>query len=422
MSQVSANRYESLDVWRGVACLLVIVYHSTLFAATPDLWNRVLTTGGSVWEWGLMVCTQGKIGVPIFFVISGYCIAASTEAVRKGSHGPGVFFLRRFRRIYPPYWILLLATVVSVAVLPDAFLPGQTPGQPDLLPRPASLTPMHWVGATTLTEEWRPLLGGPPKCHFLNHAWTLCYEEQFYAVVGVILLVARKHFYPVVAAVTALIYLNITDLNALLGFRIGVDLNRYQLVAPGTFLAGLWLAFAAGVGVYFWVTQGHRGINRMIAILLIGGTFWAAQPLQGLLQYDTTLSKCLTVAFPFALLLAVLHRYDNVISTARALAPIRFCGRMCYSLYLVHAPLCVLLTWSLYQYGLTSAAQTLLITLPLCLAASLAFGYAFHRLVERHFINSQRSTRKHVRTDSTNRMNGTNRIAREVKAPTRLPA
>src|SRR5262245_25324420 len=103
----SSQRYDTLDAWRGIACLLVIVYHSTLFGVAPADWDRVIQSGGSVWDWTLMACTQGKIGVPIFFVISGYCIAASAESVRGNRHGAGAFFVRRFRRIYPPYWILM---------------------------------------------------------------------------------------------------------------------------------------------------------------------------------------------------------------------------------------------------------------------------------------------------------------------------
>jgi peptidoglycan/LPS O-acetylase OafA/YrhL len=342
----------------------------------------LIHSGGSLWDWLIHVSLEGRLGVPIFFVISGYCIAASAESVRRGSHGTGSFFLRRFRRIYPPYWIVLAGTAVIVEVLPATWLPAQIPG--------GTLAPPQWAGAVTLTEEWRPLLGGPPKRHFLNHSWTLCYEEQFYAVVGVILLVARRWFYPSVAAVTALTYLNVTDLNALVGSRLGLDLNRFQFAAPGTFISGLWLAFAAGVAVYYWLTRATSFQKRMIAVVLLGGTAWAAQPLSGLLTNNATLSKCLVVAFLFAFVLLGLHRCDRRMSAARVFAPLQFCGRMCYSLYLVHAPLCWVLSWALYRNGLNSPAPTLLITLPVCLVTSVIAGYAFHRGVERHFLNSSR--------------------------------
>ena len=63
-------RYHSLDFWRGVACLLVIVYHSTFYAATPKLLagvragamgenDAVLSTGGTV-----KVAAHRRIAVP----------------------------------------------------------------------------------------------------------------------------------------------------------------------------------------------------------------------------------------------------------------------------------------------------------------------------------------------------------------------
>jgi peptidoglycan/LPS O-acetylase OafA/YrhL len=393
MSAPSARRYDSLDVWRGVACLSVLVFHATLFTATPDLWDRVLASGGTATEWTLALTIHGKIGVPLFFVVSGYCITAAAVAVQEGRHGTWAFFVRRVRRIYPPYWVLLATVVVVVAALPAAWLPASVPDEPDLLPRPGSLTPAQWFGAVTLTEEWRPVVAGPPKQHFLNHAWTLCYEEQFYAVVGLTLVLTRRHFYSLVAAVTAAVYLNVTDLNALLGTRLGIELNRYQLHAPGAFLDGMWLAFAAGVGVQYAVTGRSPSARRAIIVLLLGGLIWAARPLDALLGYHTTLAKCLTTAFSFALLLIVLHRYDRTVAAARILAPFRFCGRMCYSLYLVHAPLCVLLGWACHRAGLTGPVQSLTITLPVCLVASLVAGLIFHRYVERRFLNSNAAER-----------------------------
>jgi peptidoglycan/LPS O-acetylase OafA/YrhL len=393
MPAPSARRYESLDVWRGVACLSVLVFHATLFTATPGLWDRVLASGGTATEWALALTIQGKFGVPLFFVVSGYCITAAAVAVQEGRHGTGAFFVRRVRRIYPPYWVLLATVVVVAAALPDAWLPASAPDELGLLPRPGTLTPAQWFGAVTLTEEWRPVVAGPPKQHFLNHAWTLCYEEQFYAVVGLTLVLSRRYFYPLVAVVTAAVYLNVTDLNALLGTRLGIELNRYQLHAPGTFLDGMWLAFAAGVGVHYAVTGRSPSARRAIILLLLGGLAWAARPLDALLGYHTTLAKCLTTAFPFALLLIVLHRYDRIVAAARIFAPLRFCGRMCYSLYLVHAPVCVLLGWACYRAGLTGPVQSLAITLPACLVSSLVAGLTFHRFVERRYLNSNDATR-----------------------------
>jgi peptidoglycan/LPS O-acetylase OafA/YrhL len=82
-----------------------------------------------------------------------------------------------------------------------------------------------------------------------------------------------------------------------------------------------------------------------------------------------------------------------VLSTARATAPLRFCGRMCYSLYLTHPLAAAPVAWACYRSGLTSPAATVLVTLPLCAILSVGLGYAFHRVVERRFLNAPSAPR-----------------------------
>jgi peptidoglycan/LPS O-acetylase OafA/YrhL len=76
-----------LDAWRGLAALGVVLYHLGLY------------------HLGLgMTFDLGHASVMVFFVISGYCIAASAESCRRNNVGPGGYVWRRVRRIYPPYF------------------------------------------------------------------------------------------------------------------------------------------------------------------------------------------------------------------------------------------------------------------------------------------------------------------------------
>jgi peptidoglycan/LPS O-acetylase OafA/YrhL len=64
-------RYASLDHWRGVAALGVMVFHS---------FGAVRIAGQSVHpsiQWLKWLSDFGWFGVHLFFVISGYCIAAN---------------------------------------------------------------------------------------------------------------------------------------------------------------------------------------------------------------------------------------------------------------------------------------------------------------------------------------------------------
>src|SRR3954471_7559964 len=82
----AAPRYQSLDFWRGVACLLVIVFHATFYQAHSSSTSlSALIVRATKWFW---------IGVPMFFVISGYCITASADRLRRREQSVRIFAWR----------------------------------------------------------------------------------------------------------------------------------------------------------------------------------------------------------------------------------------------------------------------------------------------------------------------------------------
>lgn len=369
-------RYESLDAWRGVACLLVVFFHSSVYLACESFDAGVRAHGGSVFDWFIVAAGRFWIGVPLFFAVSGYCIAASADSVRSGSGGVGRYFVRRLRRIYPPLWAAIgLALAVTVA-LPAFARPGPTAEGMVPLESPLRLSVWQWAGNFTLTESWRPALGGPGCDYVLGQLWTLCYEEQFYLVVGLLLVVARRWFFPGVWMVTGLVLFNLSAL------------NPYPVRVAGTFLDGLWLAFAAGVAVYYRLAYAPPALGTAIevAVLALGLASAASEP--NLFDTRQTLGKYNAVACLFAVTLCRLHRFDATLAAARATAPLRFCGRMCYSLYLTHPLVAVPTAWMCYRVGLTSPAATVLVTVPLCTLLSVGLGHVFHRAVERRFLNA----------------------------------
>jgi len=99
-----------LDYARGVAIFLVFFIHSARHAfgeqnLDPQLaLSRLLHFAFP--ELLLVIPSLGWVGVPIFFVISGFCIHLSHA--RSKETGFKRFFIRRFFRIYPPYLVALL--------------------------------------------------------------------------------------------------------------------------------------------------------------------------------------------------------------------------------------------------------------------------------------------------------------------------
>lgn len=383
-------RYQMLDIWRGVACLMIVVLHASFYFACDD--SSAIRAESPIGGMIHSAISRFGSGVHLFFVISGYCIAATVDASRRRSNVGADFFIRRFRRIFPPYWFALLFTIaLVVAATTLGFGPMiSDAGKVDtgVLPQPGGLSAWQWIGNLTLTEHWRYHVIGNGELKLLGPSWSLCYEEQFYAICGLILLVAPRWFFK-----GAIIVSLFTVAMMTLAMQLG-GLHTFN----GFFFDGRWLLFAVGVLVYH-----HINYSKALRSLATPAVLLAAFLSLGMLRYGVlrgatadTKARCfeLLVAVGFGITLLTLHRWDRQISNVRLLAPLAWCGRMCYSLYLIHWPVSKLISAALHGAGVRGVWPTLLISVPVCLAASLAASYAFYRLIECRFMNtSSRKTR-----------------------------
>ena len=359
-------------MWRGLACLLVVVFHSSGVAyLTYEV--RGLSATDPISLALLTAARIGWVGVPFFFVISGYAISATADVFRRRDGGSATYFKRRIRRIYPPYWAMLALSAVLMLVIDVILFPRLLTGSIAPIERPWTFTPGQWLGNLTLTESWRatalPFNSG--RDYVLGQAWTLSYEEQFYIVTGLALLLWPARFFVIAVGVT--IFSAVVPLLA----------SLFHVRITGFFFDGYWLAFAAGVLVYWQVNYGSRRTSRYAWGLLATGVVYATLvfPDRGEIDRD------LLAAVLFAAFLLGTHRFDMGISTSRWMRPMAFAGTICYSLYLSHAIIVRTISQGLFAAGLTSSAATVFITLPICVAAAVAVGWMFHRLVERHFLN-----------------------------------
>jgi len=317
---------------------------------------------------------KGSLGVPIFFVISGYCILATLDKSQVRGDSIGNYFFQRFRRIYPPYWIALAVSIAVIAVV-ELLRPGVFVDGIFTIFHPMSLDASQWFGNATLTESWRWHVAGSPERFLLPHVWTLCYEEQFYAVAGLILFVAPRRKFTASIIVSLIVVVTMVA-SRKLGFSV-----------EGTFLDGRWLLFAAGILVYYGVNDATPRARTVICVIL--ATALVAMIATGSVTWQIYLNRNIErfTAIAFALVLLLLHRWDEAICRRRFLAPLFVCGAMCYSLYLVHALVTKGIGHAMALGGYTSVWQTLLVTLPMCVVFSLVAGWTFHVAVERRFLN-----------------------------------
>jgi peptidoglycan/LPS O-acetylase OafA/YrhL len=364
-------RYNSLDLWRGAACLMLLLFHATFYSeqtfrvSDPSTWTLA----------GLPLNLMRKlwVGVPIFFVISGYCIAASIDSLRRRPHSLWDYFLRRVRRIYPPLWIAgLLAAVFCAAVSQIPIVKASCLQLPDL----ATFSLLTWFGNFSATEAWLPNFGGGEPEYLMHNTWTLCYEEQFYLIAGILLACASRRFFTATAVITAGV------------FAVRHGLRLVGITQHGFFWDGHWIMFATGILVYHALHyQTARLRRRTVAVLMGGMLFGAVDRLFVGDEIEKHLSEYVFIACGFGLVLIWLRRWDDAICRHWSVAPLRWSGERSYSIYLTHYPLVVVVSSLLAAAGLTSDLSVATIVVPVCFALSLPVAWLFHRTVERRFVN-----------------------------------
>lgn len=354
--------------------MMLVLYHTSFYvpselslrdSATWSVPNGAVKAASLLW-----------IGVPIFFVVSGFCIAASVGARPDRPYSLKTYFGRRFWRIYPPLWLACL-WAVGVTWLISALWPGLHHACVQL-PRWDDWSIWNWVGNISATESWQHHVTGTKPHYLMKNTWTLCYEEQFYAVVGLLLLAANRRFFT-----GAVLLCLLTLVCRHVGRWHGVD-------QAGCFFEGHWLLFAAGIALYYQLTRASRLGWWGIELLFVAGMAYAAidrsHPSTNFAEKH--LDEYLFVACAFAILLGGLHRWDLHLMKARLLQPLQWCGKRSYSIYLTHFPVVVALSCFLAQAGCTTPLHWLQVTIPLSIGVSIALGWLFHILIERHFVNA----------------------------------
>jgi len=162
------NRVRYIDTWRFFAIALVIISHIIEFS--HPIWREMFP--GLIWR----VHPLGRLGVHIFFCISGYviCRGMMNEVARSGSLSMRDFYLRRVCRIFPPLFLYLLFLALMTAA-----------GVIDM-----SIVQFMQSALFLCNIE---MLGG---CGwYAAHTWSLAYEEQFYLIFPMLfvgLAIARK--------------------------------------------------------------------------------------------------------------------------------------------------------------------------------------------------------------------------------------
>ncbi|MFC3156799.1 acyltransferase family protein [Gilvimarinus japonicus] len=157
---------------RGVAALAVLLFHwNALFPAFGG-WASPLELAGTKWNLFMQI-NFGWLGVPLFFVLSGFLLGGQLKDKELTRGTLLHFWRRRILRIYPAVWAQLAILALIAYWLPSLFPPLST---------------------FELTQNLLLWINMPPwMTSPINGVWwTLPIELSFYAVLPLIILLQRK--------------------------------------------------------------------------------------------------------------------------------------------------------------------------------------------------------------------------------------
>lgn len=328
LHRTSGVTLSSIQSLRAVAAIIVVAFHSHISFASSysNLW---LANESYIFGFG-------KVGVHIFFVISGYIMYLTSFGLNK-RFDPKIFLLKRFMRIYPIYWVFV-AMYVATAYL---------------LLSPPKLSLPKYFGMILL-------LPGPGSS-VIGPAWTLSFEVYFYAIFAAAMVLGKARG---IAVLTAFFLLSVVLGHLLRPQSAALSLLTNSLLLE--FILGVWIAhyttsvsFSKAVG---WSAVVVAGVGYLIGLAL---------------GYDR-LPSFVIWGVPSALLVGgavVLEQRNSRILTAVS-QKISWLGNSSYSLYLCHVLIIsLILHTNLLHIGL----------IPLVVLNTIAcviFALIFYNLVE----------------------------------------
>ena len=341
--------FAGVQAMRGVAALSVVCGHAV--SARPDMVGSGLA-GGAL--------TILASGVDIFFVISGFIIATTAAAQRDALN----FAFRRAVRIFPVYWLVLLAAFVSSSWI-------------ELSPETRPALDFGLIFAWTY-PNW-----------YIGPAWSIAFELHFYAAVAVILAIAPSRLFELLFAGLGLVLLAVV-----FGLQLGI--YSHPLV----------LEFGAGVGIAYLLRNGRlRFSRRNLAIsagLFAAGWYWIF--VFG--SADPQFARVPTYGLAAGLLV---HAVVAAEIEGLSFSPIlQWFGKISYSLYIVHY---LVVKWIANFTGLwlLSTAGTIIASILL----SIGLAAVLHIIIEAPILNWGRKfslVRRDQRTSDVPRPEGAARI------------
>ncbi|MGE7371168.1 acyltransferase family protein [Neorhizobium sp. NPDC001467] len=292
-------RFDALDSWRGIAALLVALFH--------------FQTAGFFYDFPLI--RHGNLAVPFFFVLSGFVITHAYRTSLSNSGDGWRFVIRRFGRLYPLHLFTLsifvaleLAKLMMAARVGLHSQEGAFAGTNDI----ASL-----IANIFLLQAVIPF----PELTWNASSWSISTEFYTYLLfVSLVLSLGKYRGWGAVAVFVAsgvgLVWLD----------TYKPDLN----LASGLGLVQCIFGFFAGHLTY----ELHLRLRRNAAVQGTVAELAATAIMLLLFWFKPHYTTFNILGFSVAILLFSYER--GTVAKLLRIRPLLFLGKLSYSIYLVH--------------------------------------------------------------------------------------
>jgi peptidoglycan/LPS O-acetylase OafA/YrhL len=282
-----------IDSFRGWGCLLILVLHSSgPYAIGKDLFfseSDVTNLGANI--------------VSLFFCISGYLVYQSLESLStQQPHYRRIFYIRRFFRIIPLWWALII-TMYFLGAFPKTVFLSQF---------------FLYFGFLSYLPAFLPIVP----------AWSLFVEENFY-----LLLPWIHRFMSNLSKVLIAFFLSIICCviwkNGAAFLGVPSDnyfISRNILSKMPFFISGIFLVHL------------ERSLKKTQESFLQQNKFLMS--VLGLISFVMIFHHYYIYSFIFVPLLCfICISPGNIFSMTEKSGFLRFAGERCYAIYILHAPI-----------------------------------------------------------------------------------
>jgi len=340
--------YPSLDGLRGVAIILVFIFHTMSYD---------------------QIFRLGWIGVDLFFVLSGFLITGILYDSKNQDGYYKNFIVRRALRIFPLYFFFIL---LILWVLPTLF---------PVVFRGMSYYQDHQAWYWFYISNWLPMGTAANTSTMLDHLWSLSIEEQFYVcwpffvmffegkmLIKICLflictaILVRYTGSPFLGNLKVFEYTStLARIDSLL---IGALISILYRLKPEILIKSAWPLLIISFFLILLIISREKTLDyaRLIDTYTLWDLFFGAILIFSVSQKNNWLKSILNFKF------------------------FKFFGKYSYGLYIYHLPIIIIIVDSFIRFRMLKLPFMPLAASILCLFITIVIALLSYNLIEKPFL------------------------------------